>query len=84
MSSDSDTDVGGSKRKIFRRRIAIRGGRGKINRKETVDIKILQTNCDGYTSKKESIETIVNDRKVDVLLLNDTALKGQRKVLFIF
>ena len=40
----------------------------------------MQTNCDGYTSKKENIADIVSDRKTDVLLLNDTALKGKRNV----
>ena len=57
-----------------------RDGRSKIKSKDKVNIKIIQTNCDGYTSKKESIENIVNDRQTDVLILNDTALKGKRKV----
>ena len=43
-------------------------------------MKILQTNCDGFTSKKESVEEIVEKRHTDVLLLNDTALKGKRNV----
>ena len=33
-----------------------------------------------YTSKKESIEDIVSDRQIDILLLNDTALKEKRRV----
>ena len=63
-----------------RKRGVRRGGRGKRRCKDKVEMKILQTNCDGFTSKKESIENIVNDRQTDVLLLNETALKGKRKV----
>ena len=63
-----------------RKRIGRRGGRNKGNSKKKPDLKILQTNCDGYTSKKESVENIVEKRHTDVLLLNDTALKGKRNV----
>ena len=45
-----------------------------------VDLRILHSNCDGYTSKKGSIDDIVSDRQIDILLLNETALKGKRKV----
>ena len=40
----------------------------------------MHTNCDGYTSKKESIDDIVSERETDVLLMNETAFKGKRKV----
>ena len=43
-------------------------------------MNILHSNCDGYTSKKASIENIVKLKDTDVLLLNETALKGKRKV----
>ena len=67
-------------RKRRRNRGLRRGGRGKRKPKDICDIRILQNNCDGFTSKKESIEEIVRARQTDVLLLNDTALKGKRKV----
>ena len=68
------------KRKRLRRRVARRGGRSKRKSKDKVDLKILHSNCDGYTSKKESIEDIIKERETDVLLLNETALKGKRKI----
>ena len=73
-------DVNNNRKKRVRKRTTRRGGRSKKKFRGNVDINILQTNCDGYISKKESIEDIVNDRETDVLLLNDTALKGKRKV----
>ena len=57
-----------------------RGGRSKRPSNKEADITILQSNCDGYISKKESIEDIVKGREADILLLNETALKGKRKV----
>ena len=64
----------------YRKRLSRRGGRKKRNLKDKVDVRILQTNCDGFTSKKESVEDIINARETDILLLSDTALKGKRKV----
>ena len=55
-------------------------GRGRRKERDVVDLKVLHMNCDGYISKKESIENIVNEKQADVLLLNETALKGNRKV----
>ena len=43
-------------------------------------MKIIQSNCDGLRSKKESVKEILEVEAPDVLLLNDTALKGNRKV----
>ena len=40
------------KRKRMRKRLGRRGGRNNSEKKETTDVKILQNNCDGYTSKK--------------------------------
>ena len=71
---------------IEKRRIRIRnrgirrGGRSKRDSKNLADIRILHSNCDGYTSKKASIENIVSEKQTDVLLLNETCLKGKRKV----
>ena len=50
------------------------------NKTEKVEIKIIQTNCDGFTSKKESFDDIVEVENPDVLVINETALKGNRKV----
>ena len=63
-----------------RSRLPRRGGRGGRRCKGTANINILHSNCDGYTSKKDSIENIVKKKKTDVLLLNETSLKGTRKV----
>ena len=55
----------------------------RVNKKvkpNTVDIKLIQTNVDGYTSKKESMCEIANDEKPDIITVNDTALKGSMKV----
>ena len=68
------------KRKRTRARLPRRGGRSNKHSKGTANITILHSNCDGYTSKKESIEEIVKERGADILLLNETALKGKRKV----
>ena len=46
----------------------------------SISMKIIQSNCDGLRSKKESIKEILEVEAPDVLLLNDTALKGNRKV----
>jgi hypothetical protein len=63
-----------------RKRLPRRGGRSRRRYKGTADLNILHSNCDGYISKKDSIENIVKERKADVLLLNETSLKGKRKV----
>ena len=52
----------------------------KKSRKSTVVLKLIQTNMDGYTSKKESLCEIVNSENPDVITINDTALKGNLKV----
>ena len=69
----------GRKKSRNRTRGIRRGGR-KDKKTDTEDIRVLHMNCDGYTSKKECIEDIVNERQTDVLLLNETNLKGKRKV----
>ena len=50
------------------------------NGKHNVDIKIIHSNTDGYTSKKESINEIAENEKPDIMTLNDTNLKGKLKV----
>ena len=65
---------------VGRRRRPRKRRRSKIQSKDTADIKIMHSNCDGYTSKKQSIEDIVKEKRPDLLLLNETSLKGKRKV----
>ena len=48
----------------------------------SICMKIIQSNCAGFNSKKESIKEILKVEAPDVLLLNDTALKGNRKIKF--
>ena len=45
-------------------------------------MKIMHRNCYGFTftSKSESIRDIIKEKQTDVLLLNETNLKGKRKV----
>ena len=60
-----------------------RNPRRRANKKtpiNTVNLKILQTNIDGYTSKKESLCEIANAETPDIITVNDTALKGSMKV----
>ena len=57
-----------------------KGGRKNKKKNDMNDIRVLHMNCNGYTSKKECIEDIVKDTQTDVLLLNETNLKGKRKV----
>ena len=45
----------GKKKSRDRTRGILRGGRDKRKSKDKVDIKIVHSNCDGYTSKKENI-----------------------------
>ena len=46
----------------------------------TVSLKLIQTNMDGYTSKKESIDEIASAEVPDIITINDTALNGNMKV----
>ena len=65
-----------------RRRRGKRGGRGiKSGRgdKGTVAVKILQSNIRGFNSKKESFKDIVKNTNPDVIILNETALRGSNK-----
>ena len=55
--------------------------RSKDNKKkQTVNIKLIHSNIDGYTSKKESVNEIIETEKPDIMTLNDTKLKGKLKV----
>ena len=63
-----------------KRRTRRGGKKPKKDEEEKASIKIIHSNCDGYSSKKESIEEIIKNKTPDVFLLNDTALNGNRKV----
>ena len=52
----------------------------KKNQINTVNLKIIQTNIEGYTSKKESLCEIADTETPDNITVNDTALKGSMKV----
>ena len=54
--------------------------RAKKRSSNTVSLKLIQTNMDGYTSKKESIDEIAEEEVPDIITINDTALKGNLKV----
>ena len=69
-----------NKRERRRKRGICRGGRCKRGEKDLIDFRLMHMNCDGYTSKKKSIEEIISDKQTDVLLMNETSLKGSRKV----
>ena len=57
------------------------GRRSKHNKqKGNVNIKLIHSNIDGYISKKESVNEIVEREKPEVMTLNDTNLKGKLKV----
>ena len=72
-----DVDKEGRRRKRRLRR-SNRNKRCKYSDK--VDIKIIQTNCDDFTSKKESFHDILKDKAPDILLIQETALKEKRKI----
>ena len=45
-----------------------------------IPVKILHSNIRGYASKKESWESILDSRGVTVGLINETNVKGSRKI----
>ena len=49
-------------------------------KRKNVDIKIIHSNIDGYTSKKDSLNEIAAKEKPDIITLNDTNLKGKFEV----
>ena len=57
-----------------------RRSKKKKSTNNTVNIKIIQTNMDGYTTKQESLREIAKDESPDIITINDTALKGKMKV----
>ena len=65
--------------KMHKKRMAGRRSKLKNNNYYT-SIKIIHSNTDGYTSKKESINEIAKAETPDVMTLNDTNLKGKLKV----
>ena len=77
---DINEEGGGDKEGVKRsKRKSTRRSKTKT-KTETVELKFIQTNCDGFTSKKESFDDIIKVENPDVIVINDTALKGNRKV----
>ena len=55
--------------------------RRKRRRKKAEKLSIVLSNCKGFSSKMESIKRdIIENRSPDVLLLNETLLRGERKI----
>ena len=55
--------------------------RRKITRRKMTNVSVVLTNCKGYGSKIESIKRdIIENRSPDVLLLNETLMRGERKI----
>ena len=47
---------------------------------DKIEISIVHSNIDGYTSKKESVDKIADTVKPDVITLNETLLTGKRTI----
>ena len=47
---------------------------------DKISVKVMLSNTQGYISKKASIDKIVATKLPDVYCINETALKGQRKI----
>ena len=71
---------GGGSRK--RRRRTRRGGKRRKRRKGDgwVNLKVLHCNIRGYTSKQESLAEILKTTSSDICNLNETNLRGKRKI----
>ena len=59
-----------------RRRRGKRGIGGLQGNRETVSLEILQSNIRGFNSKKESLEDIIKQLGLDIVILNETSLRG--------
>ena len=58
-----------------------RGKRRKLQKKKNVKIKIYQNNIRGLACKQDCLENILeNNANPDIVLLNDTATRGKRKI----
>ena len=64
-----------------RSRINHRSKGRKKHKSDEVEITIIQTNCYGYTSKKESFDDIVKENAPDpdIVVIQETALKEKEK-----
>ena len=65
-----------------RSRINHRSKGRKKHKSDEVEITIIQTNCYGYTSKKESFDDIVKENAPDpdIVVIQETALKERKKL----
>ena len=53
---------------------------GIKNKSDTIDLKFIKSNADGYITKQESFREIAANEAPDMILMNYTNLKGRRKV----
>ena len=53
---------------------------GRKHTRSHGNMVILHSNIRGYTSKKEAFYEVVKDIDADVCILNETGLKGEKKV----
>ena len=51
-----------------------------VNKSDKIEIGIVHRNVDGYTSKKESIDSMADSVQPDVITLNETLLTGKRSI----
>ena len=75
-----DKNIDNTSKNLFKTRKRNPNRRSKKDKKKTIDLKILHTNMDGYISKRESLSIIVKKMLPDIISINETALKGNRKV----
>ena len=61
-------------------RFKIKGRKGRKSNLNNTSFKLIHSNIYSYISKQESVNSIVQYSKPDVITLNETALKGKRKV----
>ena len=68
-------------KKARQRRVARRKQRRNKNVNNCIDWNIMLTNMRGFNSKKLSLKEVVKP-SVDVLILNETHLRGKKKLKF--
>ena len=71
--NDVDNATTGKKKRYRRRN-------RKNKQNKTEQIEIIHSNTCGYTSKQESWKDILKEEHADVVTMNETSLKGKRKI----
>jgi hypothetical protein len=77
---EKEKDKKGKRRRKMRRGLRKNRQRKEKRKDGQVCLKILLSNIRGVLSKKESLENILEEKQVDVCLLNETNLRGKRKI----